>query len=113
MAGNPPGRDVGYPGTEVPVGPVLYIPIEREPGVSGTGGPMGTKPGGSWPSGKMIGAVLLEGGCEGMEGATECPREFAAGLSGGSGTGLSASAGLRYFEAVSSASLELLDWGRD
>jgi hypothetical protein len=85
------------------------MPFEREAGVAGNEGPEGINPGGSWPSGKTIGIVAPVAGVLGAG-----PREIALGAGAvGSGTGRSASAGLRKLEPVLRPSRELLDCGRD
>jgi hypothetical protein len=116
IEGKPPGMlfvvKLLGPVALLPLGTELYMPLERAAGVAGNEGTAGTNPGGSCPSGNIIGVEPLA-----IAVLEENPREFefdgGADLSEGSGTGRSASAGLRKLEAVLRASRELLDWGRD
>jgi len=113
MEGKPPGmlfvlKLLELVVAPLPLGAELYIPFERDAGVVGNEGPAGTNPGGSCPSGKTIGVVLLA-----IAVLEEGPREFEFGvgadLSTGSETGRSASAGLRKFGPALRVSRELLD----
>ena len=113
MERKPPGiwsvMEVPGPAVGFPPGLDPYMPFKREAGVAGNEGPEGINPGGSWPSGKTMGIVAPVAG---VLAAGSRELEFGAGAVG-SGTGRSASAGLRKLEPELRASRELLDCGRD
>lgn len=76
------------------------------------GGPVGTNPGGSWPSGKLEYIVLPVGGIGTIDGVT-CAGDGEYD-EGGGGNGRSASAGLRkYGPCPDGVTCDMLDAGRE